>query len=182
MTVWLTSILCTYVCAHQAAMASRAETFNIFQLIPFIYFHFKCDFKCAHGLLNVHEELSLCLVEFDKVETAHKGISRFVSSSKRYFFHHFSFRVTKSKKNVWKSFPQLQLSWIPSIELSIFVYSLFMCVVSLSPNIFTIYMHPLFIFLSLTLSLSFQSGQINDHVDDILTLEVKKKKKNWKSM
>lgn len=136
MTVWLTSILCTYVCAHQAAMASRAETFNIFQLIPFIYFHFKCDFKCAHGLLNVHEELSLCLVEFDKVETAHKGISRFVSSSKRYFFHHFSFRVTKSKKMYKNPSPSYNSHEShPSSYLSLCTRSL--CVLCLFLQIFS---------------------------------------------
>lgn len=104
------------------------------------------------------------------------------NSPQRDFSFRFIFKkVFFSSFFIWSDEEQKN-EWIPSIELSIFVYSLFMCVVSLSPNIFTIYMHPLFIFLSLTLPLSFQSGKINDHVDDILTLEVTNKLKNWKSM
>lgn len=141
-----------YIC--MCAMASRAETFNIFQLIPFIYFHFKCDFKCAHGLLNVHEELSVCLVEFDKVETAHKGISRFVSSSKRYFFIIFHLEWRRAKKKCRKILPPAATTHYsheshPSSYLSLCTrVALYVCRVSFSKYFHNLHA-PTFYFSSL---------------------------------
>lgn len=169
-TLCLPIVICDFdplrVClsSSEREKASRAETFNIFQLILLFIFisnaieaHMVCcswrALAVTHSLWLFVSTSLLCCCEFDKVETAHKGISRFVSSSKRYFFHHFSSFKVRGKILPLPHPHTLSLSILmnPSISAIYLSFVPLHCVYTLSrcccyvcvssPNIFTIYKH-----------------------------------------
>lgn len=178
--VFSTSIFSPLNVCASSRDGKQSGDFQHISTHSFIYFHFKCDWS-AHGLLFMKSSFAyLCLVEFDKVETAHKGFLVSFHLQKGIFSSFFIWSEVFFKKKT--SLTESHLS--SYLSSCYYVYSLFMCVVSCLFLLQIFSQSTCLHFSSPTFShsFSFQSGKINDHVDDILTLEVTNKLKNWKSM